>query len=349
MRKGEEKGERKVKYMVDRNALIGLDFLAMGGTISALGYLFAQSVPIASLGFALAIIGALMFLIVPESVPHDAYYSMLKDAISNVELILEESNLNKRAWFFPLGAGGTTGKSKALMRMEKERVKTEKEAHERLSQKSEIRAFVQFATISQQSGRSSKSQVMNGDGAMHQPLPPLLLLLPPPLLPSSKHEEGKEDSSSVTRRFIASYGATSGLLMVPPGAGIARLAGVTPDSDLEEALHSALVEFSDLCASVLAIEDEPQTVRSLDGREATSTKIRIMIKGARLASESPYFNACLGSPLSCVAACVVASLKQCQVMITEEKIDGPLIRTALSAVAPRLIREDDEDDFPSLV
>lgn len=331
--------------MVDRNALIGLDFLAMGGAIAALGYLFAQSVPIASLGFALAIIGALIFLIVPESVPHDAYYSMLRDAISNVELILEESNLNKRAWFFPLGAGGTTRKSKALMMMEKK--KTKEKAHERLSQKSEIRAFVQFETTSQQSGRSSKAQLMNGYGAMQQPLPPLLLPLPPPLLPSSKQEE--EDSSSITRRFIASYGAASGLLLVPPGAEIARLAGVTPDSDLEEALHSALVEFSDLCTSVLAIEEEPQTVRSFDGREATSTKIRILIKGARLSSESPYFNACLGSPLSCVAACVVATLKQCQVMITEEKIDGPLIRMALSAVAPRLIREDDEDDSSSLV
>lgn len=90
---------------MERNTLVGLDFLIMGFLISALGFFLAVSVPIASFGFALAIIGTLIVLIVPEPVPQDALKALLKDAVRNVEIVLEESGLRNRAYFMQMEDG----------------------------------------------------------------------------------------------------------------------------------------------------------------------------------------------------------------------------------------------------
>ena len=91
--------------MVDRNTVVGVDLLVVGFLVSALGYILAQSIPIAALGFALAIIGALLVLLVPEPVPQDAYRALLSDSIRNVEIILEEADLHERAYFVQLEDG----------------------------------------------------------------------------------------------------------------------------------------------------------------------------------------------------------------------------------------------------
>src|SRR5580704_17834446 len=85
--------------MVDRNTIVGIDLLTIGIVVSGLGFIGAQSIPIAAFGFAVAIIGALILLIVPESIPQDAYRALLKDSIANIEIILEESQLRERAYF----------------------------------------------------------------------------------------------------------------------------------------------------------------------------------------------------------------------------------------------------------
>ena len=84
---------------MERDTLVGVDFLLMGFIISSLGFFLADDIPIASFGFALAVIGALILLIVPEPVPQDAMKSLLKDAVRNVEIILEETGLRNRAAF----------------------------------------------------------------------------------------------------------------------------------------------------------------------------------------------------------------------------------------------------------
>jgi hypothetical protein len=91
--------------LVERNTVVGVDFLVVGAIVSALGYILAQSVPIAAFGFAVTVIGALILLIVPEPVPQDAYGAMLSDAIRNVEIILEESGLRERAYFMQMDDG----------------------------------------------------------------------------------------------------------------------------------------------------------------------------------------------------------------------------------------------------
>ncbi len=88
--------------MVDRNTIVGIDFLVIGLVVLGLGYIGVQSIPIAAFGFAVAIIGALLLLIVPEPIPQDTYKSILKDAIANIEIILEESQLRERAYFLKI-------------------------------------------------------------------------------------------------------------------------------------------------------------------------------------------------------------------------------------------------------
>jgi hypothetical protein len=93
--------------MVEKNVVTGIAFMITGtalmvimAIVSSLGYEVAKSVPIASFGAAVAIIGALIFLLVPEPVPQDAYKALLNDAVRNVAIILEERAAHERAYFF---------------------------------------------------------------------------------------------------------------------------------------------------------------------------------------------------------------------------------------------------------
>jgi hypothetical protein len=238
---------------MERNTLVGIDFLVMGSIISALGFFLADSVPIASFGFALGVIGALVLLVVPEPVPEDALKALLKDAVRNVEIVLEESGLRSRAYFTKMD--------------------------------NEVRAFVPF------SGTGA-----DGAGAI------------------------LTEVERAPRRFIVNFRGTRGLLLIPPGNEIVRLAKVEEGSDLEEALRSALVEYSDLARGVLALEED-------GGRIA-----KIQIAKPQLGSDSPYFSDVLGSPVSCVAGCVAAAAKGRAVRIVEERYDPEFIRLTLEFV-----------------
>ena len=256
---------------MDRNTVVGVDFLTIGLGLAALGYMGVQSVPIAALGFAMAIIGALLLLVVPESVPHDAMRALLKDAIRNMEIILEETQLRTPAYFVPL-----TSKEEPA---------------------GEVRAFIPIAA-----GEETKNLV---SGAT--------------LLQSL---------NKAPRRFVTSYAGLEGLVLIPPGNEIARLARVQKNADLEESLRSVLVDFSDLAASILVVEQTTSREISDSGRP-----IEIQISRPSLSSESPYFTDCLGSPVSCVAACVVSLVKMLPVKIVRERYDPSLIQLTLTVIA----------------
>jgi len=238
--------------LVERNTVVGVDFLIVGGIVSALGYILAQSVPIAAFGFAVAVIGALILLIVPESVPQDAYRAMLSDAIRNVEIILEESGLRERAYFMQMDDG-------------------------------EVRALV-------------------------------------PLTGTTLTSAEISDLEKSPRRFVVNHKGVLGLMIIPPGNQIVRLAKVEKGADLEESLRSALVDTSDLAGSVISIEDE------------ASKTIRVQISKPKVTSESPYFNDCLGTPVSSMACCVAAVAKGQPVRIADEKFDPALVRLTLDVV-----------------
>ena len=239
---------------MERNTLVGVDFLLMGFIISALGFFLADSIPIASFGFALAVIGALILLIVPEALPQDAFRALLKDAVRNVEIILEESGLRNRAYFMQMEDG-------------------------------ELRALVPLSTP-----------------GSNQPAP------------------DPAELDKAPRRFIVNLKGIRGLLLIPPGNEIVKLAKVVKGADLEEALRSTLVEFSDLAQGVLALEEE-------GGKVA-----KIQITKPRLSSDSPYFNDALGTPASCVAACTAAVAKGASVRVRDERYDPGFIRLTLEVI-----------------
>ena len=96
-----------------------------------------------------------------------------------------------------------------------------------------------------------------------------------------------------------------------------KLAKVEKGADLEEALRSTLVEYSDLARGVLAVEE--------DGGRVS----KVQITKPQLSSDSPYFNDALGTPTSCVAGCVAAIVKGAPVRIKEERYDPDFIRLTL--------------------
>jgi hypothetical protein len=235
---------------LERNVVVGVDFLIMGAIISAAGFVLAQSVPIASFGFALLVIGALVLLLVPEPVPQDAFRSMMKDAVRNVEVLLEESGLRNKGYFLKMADG-------------------------------EVRAFI----------------------------------------PSSGKPEEKPDLSLIEKaplRLAIDYKGLKGVLIIAPGNEIVKLAKVEQGADLEEALRTALVEYSDFASSVLAIEE--------------GGLAKIQIKRPAIRSDSPYFNDALGTPVSCVAACAAAVAKGKPVRLVKEMFDPGLIRLTLETV-----------------
>jgi len=122
---------------------------------------------------------------------------------------------------------------------------------------------------------------------------------------------------SAPRRFVVNLNGMRGLLVIPPGNEIVRLAKVEKGGDLEEALRSTLVEYSDLARGVLAIEE--------DG----GNTMKIQITKPQLGSDSPYFNDALGTPVSCVAGCIAAVVKGTPVRIVEERYDPGFIRLTL--------------------
>jgi hypothetical protein len=252
--------------LIERNTIVGIDFLIVGFVLAALGYILALSIPIAAIGIDVAILGALILLIVPESVPKDSYKALLEDSIANIEIILEESSLNEKAYFI------------------------------RSNQK-EIRAFIPAVIdIERTTSRSH---------------------------PSTSQLELVESLSKSPPRFVTRYGNQLGLLLVPPGNEICRLSKVQEGDDLEDSLRSAIVSFSDLASSVMAVESKDEEGRSF---------VKINISNPRLFGEFPFFNRCLGSPLSCIASCVAVATKGKAVRLVDEKVEGDLIHTTLEII-----------------
>ncbi len=249
--------------MPDRNTTVGIFFITAGAVVAGLGYIGAQNVPIAAFGFSLFTIGALILLIVPESIPKDAYMALFKDSISNIEIVLEESQLKEKAYFVPTGDG-------------------------------EIRAVIPL------------SKVKNRGDAK-------------PIISSQNGSVFLETLKRAPSRFITNFGGLQALVLIPPGNEIVKLSKAAIRKNLDYALNRALISFSDLAGSVRQIED-------VDG------KIKIQIRNAKLGSEFPYFKECLGSPVSCVASCVLSAVKGLPVQIVEEIYDPALVRLTVKVL-----------------
>jgi len=126
---------------------------------------------------------------------------------------------------------------------------------------------------------------------------------------------GKETSHLV---FI--YGSQTGLLLIPPGAQLVKLAAIEKGGDLESSLRVVLVDSSDLASSVLALEEEG------------SRTMKVKIERPSLGWESQLFAQCFGSAVSCIACCVAAVVKGQAVRIVDEKAEANLVTLTLEAV-----------------
>ena len=244
---------------------MGVDLLVAGSLLAGLGYVLAQSIPIAALGADVMILGALVLLIVPDPIPQDSYKALLKDSIANVEIILEESRLEERAYFVPTVDG-------------------------------EVRAFIPAVHSSEplenvQASRSSLTALI-------------------------------QSVSKSPGQFIAKHGSEMGLVLIPPGNSLVALSKIRVGEGLEDALSSSLVNFSDFASSITLVEE----------REAKSDMIKIMIAKPTLSSNLPFFQSCLGTPVSCIVSCVVAVAKGKPVRIQEERIEKGYIRLTLQVI-----------------
>ena len=247
---------------MNRNDILGINFLIVGMLVSTLGFAVAQSIPIASFGFALALMGALIVLIVPESIPQDAYRSLLKDSIANVEILLEESGLRNRAYFI------------------------------RLEESGQIRAFIPLENSEKNIGENGAEQSIR----------------------SAQSVSLVKELNKAPRRLIMNYKGLRGLLIVPPGSEIVNLTKIAAGDDVEDALNRVLVDFSDIANSILVLDQEDQT------------GVRVLVKGPKVFSDSPYFNDCLGSPVGSIVACVLAAIYLAPVRIVDERFDDSQTR-----------------------
>ena len=223
------------------------------------GSFLARSVPIAAFGFAIAMIGSVILLVVPGPVSEDAYKAFLNDATKNIEVLIEELGLGERAYFFQTERG-------------------------------EIRAFIPVSG-------ASKEATVNWP--------------PPYSLPLVGME---------SNHLVVDNGNQKGLLLIPPGAQLVKLARLEKGEDLEMALRSVLVESSAIASSVLAIE------------EKESKTIRVKIGKPAITWESSSLRQCLGSPSSCVASCVAAVVKGGAIRILDEKLDSTRVLLSLEMI-----------------
>ena len=144
--------------------------------------------------------------------------------------------------------------------------------------------------------------------------------------PYMENEEKGLSSSALLQiknaplRLVVDYGGLRGLLLIPPGARLVRLARVEKGADLEKALRSVLIDFSDFASSVLALEEKESKI------------IKIQIGEPTMKWDSPSLNNCLGSTVSCIASCVATVVKGQPVRIVEEKIDPALVHLSLEVV-----------------
>ena len=97
----------------------------------------------------------------------------------------------------------------------------------------------------------------------------------------------------------------SGLLIEPLGSTLVKAAGIEKEDDVEEALRLTLVEFSGLADSVRVQET---------GRDG----LKVQIRSPRVILDSPLCNNSFGTPVSSIAACVVAVAKGQPVRIIDE-------------------------------
>jgi len=123
------------------------------------------------------------------------------------------------------------------------------------------------------------------------------------------------DAGEVMRapmRVITEARGSPGLLIFPPGSELTRLSGLSSGSGLEDALRHVLVDFVEAVESVKAVGE--------------ADKVVVDLVKPRIRTDFPRFRRVLGSLVTSIAGCVLASCLEVPVVFDEEQVDGERVR-----------------------
>jgi len=130
------------------------------------------------------------------------------------------------------------------------------------------------------------------------------------------------DAGEVMRapmRVITEVHGTPGLLIFPPGSELIRLSELSSGSGLEDALRHVLVDFVEAVESVRAVGE--------------GDKVVVDLVKPRLRTDSPRFRRALGSLVTSIAGCVLASCLEVPVVFDEEQADGERVRVVFRVIS----------------
>jgi len=80
---------------------VGIGLTGLGGVLAAFSFFVLGSIPLSALGFALLILGLVIFIFPQYLVPHQVVKGMLLGAVSNIEAVLEEFGATHKAIYLP--------------------------------------------------------------------------------------------------------------------------------------------------------------------------------------------------------------------------------------------------------
>jgi len=130
------------------------------------------------------------------------------------------------------------------------------------------------------------------------------------------------DASEVMRapmRVITEVRGSPGLLIFPPGSELTRLSGLSSGSGLEDALRHVLVDFVEAAESVKAVRE--------------GDKVVVDLVRPRLRTDFQRFRRALGSLVTSIAGCVLASCLELPVVFDEEQADGERVRAIFRVIS----------------
>lgn len=138
-------------------------------------------------------------------------------------------------------------------------------------------------------------------------------------LGSNPHLPDASEAMRAPMRVITKVGGSPGLLVFPPGSELIKLSGLSSGSGLEDALRHVLVDFVEAAESVKAVREGDMVVVDL-------------VK-PRLRTDFPRFGRVLGSLVTSIAGCVLASCLEVPVVFDEEEADERRIRVIFRVVS----------------
>ena len=117
-----------------------------------------------------------------------------------------------------------------------------------------------------------------------------------------------ESLAATSRRLVTEVNGVPVLMVVPPGAELVRANELSEGSGIEDALQYVLVDVSELCSAVKAVESGGTLV--------------VEMKGVKVRTEAAKYLRCLGSIPASVAASVASTVTRKGVTLVSEDIEG---------------------------